>query len=88
MEKPEYAMTQYWFRPHAYGYGAMPIGWKGWAAFAAYVAGLLVVVLPLTAWPADLPAGPAAWQVATAILMVALLTAGFVRLCRAKTDGQ
>jgi hypothetical protein len=81
-------MSEYWFTPHTYGYGATPIHWKGWAAIAGYVAAVLVLVLPLTAWPADLPAGPAAWQVATAALMVALLTLGFVRLCRAKTDGR
>jgi hypothetical protein len=81
-------MTQYWFRPHAYGYGATPSNWKGWAAVAVYVGAVLVLVLSLTTWPAELPAAPAAWQVATAMLMVALLTVGFVRLCRAKTDGE
>jgi hypothetical protein len=82
-------MPQYWFKPHAYGYGATPANWKGWAVVAAYVAAILAVTSPLLlAWPAGLPASPAAWQIATAILMVALLTVGFIRLCRARTDGQ
>jgi hypothetical protein len=81
-------MAEYWFRPKDYGYGATPTNWKGWAAIAGYVAALLAVILPLIALPAQMPPGPVAWQVVTAVLMVALLTFGFVRLCRAKTDGE
>jgi hypothetical protein len=81
-------MSEYWFKPHDYGYGATPANWKGWAAIAGYVAVVLALVLPLTALPADLPSGPAAWQVVTAMLMGALLTYGFVLLCRARTDGE
>jgi len=29
-------MSQYWFKPKTYGYGATPSGWKGWAAVAIY----------------------------------------------------
>jgi hypothetical protein len=81
-------MTDFWFKPHAHGYGATPVNWKGWAAIAGYVTVLLALILPLTVWPADMPASPAAWQVVTAILMIAGLTFGFVRLCRARTDGE
>jgi hypothetical protein len=81
-------MSHHWFKPHAYGYGATPINWKGWAAVAAYAAVLVAVSLPLMAWPADMPAGPAAWQIATWLIMVGLLTFGFLRLCRARTDGE
>jgi hypothetical protein len=81
-------MTEYWFRPRAYGYGATPSSWKGWAAVALYVAAVLALIVPLLAWPADLPAGPAAWQVTTAMGMIAVLTVGFIRLCRARTDGE
>ncbi len=81
-------MSQYWFKPKAYGYGATPSNWKGWAAVAVFVAVIVGLTLPLLAWPADMPASPKVWQVATWGLMVALLTFGFVRLSRAKTDGQ
>lgn len=81
-------MSQYWFRPHTYGYGATPTRWQGWAAIAAYVAVILALTLPLMAWPADMPAAPAAWQVATWLIMVVLLTLAFIRFTRAKTDGQ
>ncbi|MBO0766365.1 MAG: hypothetical protein J2P50_17490 [Hyphomicrobiaceae bacterium] len=81
-------MEEYWFKPHASGYGAAPANWKGWAALAGYIVVVLALVGPLTAWPADLPAGPAAWQVVTAFGMTAALTLGFLRLCRAKTEGE
>jgi hypothetical protein len=81
-------MTDYWFKPHTYSYGATPASWKGWAAIAGYLAVVLALVLSVAALPADLPEGPGAWQVATLVIMVAALTLGFIRLCRAKTDGQ
>ncbi len=81
-------MSEYWFKPHAYGYGATPASWKGWAAVVGYVAAVVALGLSLAAWPADLPAGPAAWQVAMSIIMIAALTLGFIRLCRLKTHGQ
>jgi hypothetical protein len=81
-------VTAYWFKPHDYGYGATPINWKGWAAVAVYAAVLLALSLSLAALPADMPEGAAAWQIATWLMMVGLLTFGFLRLCRAKTDGE
>jgi hypothetical protein len=81
-------VSEYWFKPHAYGYGATPTGWKGWLAVAAYLAAVAALSLSLTAWPADLPAGPAAWQAASWFILVGLLTLAFIHLARAKTDGQ
>jgi hypothetical protein len=81
-------MSDYWFKPHAYGYGATPSTWKGWAAVLGYVVAILALALSLAALPADLPEGPGAWQAATTAILIAALTLGFIRLCRAKTDGQ
>jgi hypothetical protein len=30
-------MTEYWFKPKTYGYGATPITWQGWAVTLATV---------------------------------------------------
>jgi hypothetical protein len=81
-------MSDYWFKPHDYGCGATPVSWKGWAAVAVYVAVVLALTLPLTTLPADMPPGPGQWQIATWLIMMGLLTFGFLRLCRAKTDGE
>ena len=81
-------MSQYWFKPKTYGYGATPSGWKGWAAVAVYVAAVLALTVPLMAWPIDMPVSPKIWQVVTWAILTALLTLGFIRFTRAKTDGQ
>ena len=81
-------MTDYWFKPHDYGYGATPTGWKGWAAVAVYAAVMLALALSLATLPANMPNGPGTWQVGTWLVMVGMLTFGFIRLCRAKTDGE
>ena len=81
-------MADYWFKPHAYGYGATPINWKGGAAVAGYIAVVFALVLSVAALPVDLPPGPGAWQVATLVMMIAALTLGFIRLCQMKTDGE
>jgi hypothetical protein len=81
-------MADYWFKPHDYGYGATPTTWKGWAAVAVYVAVVLALSISLAALPVDMPEGPGRWQAATWLIMVGLLTLGFIRLCRARTDGE
>ena len=81
-------MSQYWFKLKTYGYGATPSNWKGWAAVIVYVAVILALTLPLLAWPAGMPVSPKIWQIATWAIMVALLTLGFIRFTRTKTDGQ
>ena len=37
-------MTEYWFKPKRYGYGATPTSWKGWAAAFAYIVVLLSLI--------------------------------------------
>lgn len=37
----------YWFKRKLYGWGWTPARWQGWATVIAYVAALLVVLLPL-----------------------------------------
>ncbi len=38
-------MTQYWFKPKRYGYGAMPTTWQGWAVTIATVVAMVAVSL-------------------------------------------
>jgi hypothetical protein len=81
-------MSQYWFKPRMYGYGATPTTWKGWVAVAVYLTSVLALTLSLVTWPVEMSASAKAWQVATWAMMVALLTVGVIRFTRAKTDGQ
>ena len=42
-------MTEYWFKPKRYGFGATPSNWKGWAltlGFAAIIIALGPILIP------------------------------------------
>jgi hypothetical protein len=78
----------YWFRPKSYGYGATPANWKGWAATAAFVAILVGFSLLLLASEKNSPTGPDSWNFVAWVALASAATWAFVRLARAKTDGQ
>jgi uncharacterized membrane protein len=81
-------MSDYWFKPHPYGYGATPANWKGWAAVGVFVALICALSLSLLTLPAEVPGGVVAWQVGTWTALVCILTLAFVRFCRSRTDGE
>ena len=64
-----------WFRPKAFGWGATPARWQGWAATLGYV------TLAALIGNAASHRGPA-W-----LALLVPLTLAFVWLCWAKTDG-
>ena len=66
-------MTDTWFKPKAYGYGAAPSNWKGWAATAAFVAVILGATLVLLALQPEAGNGPTAWQIGAWLLGVAAI---------------
>jgi hypothetical protein len=80
--------NEHWFKPKAYGYGATPNNWKGWAATVAFVLVVLATTLVTFGWQPDRGTAPSVSQIAAWGLVVAVLTGGFVWLARAKTDGQ
>jgi hypothetical protein len=80
-------MTEYWFKPKTYGYGASPTNWKGWAATLCFGALVALISLPLMVAPALGNTGPTPWQLIAWLIALLALTIGFIRLCQAKTDG-
>ncbi len=75
-------MSDYWFRPRDFGYGATPTTWQGWAVSAAYAAivfGCVVVLL----WTE--PAA-SAWAATLTVLLVATVLLIYVSWL--KTDGR
>ena len=68
------AGEEYWFVPHAFGVGARPVTWQGWALTLGFVA-LVTAVARL------LPGNEPKFAVGLA------LTVLFVVICRRKTDG-
>jgi hypothetical protein len=72
-------MNAYWFKPKDRGYGNVPTTWQGWAltlGFGAFVIAMAMAV--------ELKALSPFWCVVT----VLAITAGFLALAKAKTDGE
>lgn len=79
-------MSEHWFRPKTHGYGASPVGWKGWAVISAFGLAQTMFALMML-WPdanlAMYPVRIAVWGALSAIGTLA-----FLRFCRARTDGE
>lgn len=80
-------MSNDWFRPRRYGYGAEPAGWKGWLATALFIAAVLgaslLIVAALRGGGLSVPSAIAIW-----IAGLAVATILFVRFCRSRTHGE
>ena len=81
-------MSQFWFKPKSYGYGATPAAWQGWAAVAAYLAVIGALTFSLLSIPSEVPQAAKAWQLGSWCVLVGVITFSFIRISRAKTDGQ
>ncbi len=81
-------MTDAWFKPKPYGYGATPLNWKGWAATLAFVSVVFATSLLVFLWQPNGGTAPSIWQIAAWLAIAAILTGGFIGLARAKSDGQ
>ena len=81
-------MTDPWFKPKTYGYGASPANWKGWAAIIVFVLIVLAFTHVLIVRPSASEAGPSGAQVVAFLLLFGASILAFIRLCKAKTDGE
>lgn len=81
-------MTDPWFGPETYGYGATSADWRGWAATGSFVLGMVGVSYLLLVWEPSAGTGAGASRIVVWALAIAVLTAVFVGFARAKTDGQ
>ena len=75
-------MSDYWFRPKQRGIGAgVPLNWKGWALFAAYIGTILAVPSMYEAW-LGYPGTPL-----LRILGVVAISVPYLLLAWRKTEG-
>lgn len=81
-------MTDYWFKPKTYGYGATPANWKGWLATLGYLVSILAATLLILPLQANTGTALPNWIIGLWLMVVAILTIVFVGLSRAKTGGQ
>ncbi len=77
-------MTEYWFRPKRYGYGATPATWQGWAVTFAFVAVLAISIIAMNL--AVDRSNIVAWLLWG--VFVAAGTWWFVQFSRRRTDGE
>jgi hypothetical protein len=77
-------MSDYWFKPKRHGYGATPANWKGWAASLAFLAIMVAATYFLVASQQGTGSPPRDWLIGLWMLMVVLMTGGFVVLARPK----
>jgi hypothetical protein len=76
-------MNEYWFRPKAYGYGATPTTWQGWAVVAASVIVIVAAALLILNYGGHSRGAYVAFFAVEAVVLAALWI-----VCRRKTDGE
>jgi hypothetical protein len=74
-------MTEYWFKPKRYGYGATPVTWQGWAVTIGTVLAVVAVSLRLRLTAKSL------WALAALVLFDAVAVSALVIVSYRKTDG-
>ncbi|NMD07712.1 MAG: hypothetical protein GYA66_07020 [Phyllobacteriaceae bacterium] len=80
-------MADYWFKPKTVGYGAAPTDWRGWALILGFGAAEVLLTFFMIGWPALKGEVPTVTQFILFLVLVILLTIGFLWLCISKTDG-
>jgi hypothetical protein len=76
-------MSEYWFRPKTYGYGATPNTWQGWAVIVGFVIVIAAAALLILPYRAQSPAALIVFLAVEALVLAALWV-----VCRRKTDGE
>jgi hypothetical protein len=74
-------MTEYWFKPKRYGYGATPVTWQSWAVTIGTVLAVVAVSLGLRLTAKSL------WALAALVLFDAVAVMALVIVSYRKTDG-
>jgi hypothetical protein len=75
-------MTQYWFRPKRYGYGATPVTWQGWAVTLGTPLAMIAVSLTLGLRERN------DWALAALVAFDALAFGALFAIACRKTDGE
>ena len=74
-------MTEYWFKPKRYGYGATPVTWQGWALTLGTVLAMVAVSLCLRLTAKSL------WALVALLLFDASALSALAIVSYRKTEG-
>jgi len=72
-------LTDKWFKPKRFGYGATPTNWKGWVFVGLYLLVVFIVVAFLVTEKTPIWLG---------LAVIAALTVVLVAVTKAKTEGE
>jgi len=75
-------MTQYWFKPKRYGYGATPVTWQGWALIFGIVLAMVAVSVMLRVTE------QAFWGLAAIVAFDIAALGALTIVSHRKTDGE
>ncbi len=75
-------MTEYWFKPKTYGFGATPVTWQGWLLVLGHVAVVAGVMVALGL------GGITPERLALGAIIVLLVSVVVVWVSIAKTEGR
>jgi prolipoprotein diacylglyceryltransferase len=78
-------MSEYWFKPRSYGYGATPIHWKGWVASIGFLMALAAASFGLLSSGV---ARPTTGQILLWAVLVGIATSMFIKFCKSRTRGE
>ena len=81
-------MSDYWFRPKTYGYGATPTNWKGWMTVFVFVALVAAITYAKIILPLAYGIQPSLLDVLFWAVVVFGLIVGVVQISKTKTDGE
>lgn len=79
-------MSDPWFKPKTYGYGAQPANWKGWLATLVYAVAIIALAYALAGTRSGQQ--PDAFTTVFWLCLVGAVTLGFVLFAKAKTGGE
>jgi hypothetical protein len=75
-----------WFKPKAYGYGATPVTWQGWAIVAGFIAAVLLLAWWLIGFDRSEP--PGIFSLLMFLKFVLLLVLAVWLVSKRNTDGE
>jgi hypothetical protein len=75
-------MTQYWFKPKMYGYGATPVTWQGWVVTLASVLAMVAVTVFLRLETKSF------WGLLAILAFDVVAICFLTVVCRRKTEGE
>ncbi len=77
-------MTEYWFKPKRYGYGATPITWQGWVLALAAPLSIMAAMVAMAVFGGG--ADAMNWLMVVAVAIAVVLAT--VVISYRKTDGE